>query len=246
MIRFVIGLFVFAVALCAYIINAQHGGIFPERETAAAAPERAPAPVVEIPVAPEEDVIATDDTATQIVNAIVARDLGFATASIPVAAAVGDTLGVLGLDIPGAVTSPADKRFATYIGEALKTGMPDTQITQNVTTKARANDVAVPVGLVTADGTIDLATYLRAVVTTAVLVTEGTDPVVPDLSNDPSAIISVDGYDYVITEGDSLAGIAIKFYGDVAQTSRLIQANPVALARPEQMIAGTTISIPAF
>lgn len=243
MIRFVVGLFIFAVALCAYIINAQHGGILPQRQ--AEAPVAAPAPIVDAPVSTEE-VAATEDTAAQIVSAIVGRELEFATASIPVAAAISDTLSVLGLEVPDATTSPADKRFATYIGEVLKVGMPDTEITANVSSKARAGDMAVPVGLITSDGSIDLSTYLRAVVTTAVLVTEGTDPVVPDLSNDPFAIISVDGYDYVITDGDSLAGIAVKFYGDVAQTSRLIQANPFALARPDQLVAGTTISIPAF
>ncbi|MEO9865825.1 MAG: hypothetical protein ABJO29_02630 [Yoonia sp.] len=241
MIRFVIGLFIFAVALCAYIINAQHGGILPQRDAAVTAPD----PIIEAP-ASEDDIAATEETAAQIINAIVARDLGYPTASIPVGTAVRDTLAVLGLEVPDVQASVPDKRFATLIGESLRAGVPDTKITKTVADRARAGDLAIPVGLVTADGEIDLATFLRAVVTTAVLVTEGTEPVVPDLSNDPAAIISVDGYDYVITATDSLAAIAVKFYGDVTQTSRLIQANPMALARPEQMVAGTTISVPAF
>jgi hypothetical protein len=245
MIRFVVALFIFAVALCAYIINTQHGGILPQ-----SAPDATPEIIAEIP-APEPDaepdvVPLTDDVADQILDAIVTRELEFETASIPVSAAVRDTLAVLGLDLATDAAPPSDHRFATQIGEALKAGTPDTDIKEAITAVAQLGGLAVPAGLVTADQKIDLDTYLKAVVTIAVLATEGTDPVVPDLSNDPDAIISVDGYDYVIKPSDSLASIAVKFYGDIAQTSRLIQANPIALAQPDQLIAGTTISIPAF
>jgi nucleoid-associated protein YgaU len=241
MIRFVIGLFIFAVALCAYIINTQHGGILP---TAGSNVETASTAPVETITLPQDQPV--DDTAAQIVNSIVSRDLGFPTASIAVGAAVRDTLAILGLEISGGITSPPDQRFATLIGDALKAGTPDTQIAATVIDTARAGGLAVPAGLVTADQKIDVTTFLKAVVTTAVLATEGTDPVVPDLSNDPTAIITANGYDYVIAPSDSLAAIAVKFYGDVTQTSRLIQANPIALAQPDQLTAGTTISIPAF
>jgi LysM repeat protein len=240
MIRFVIGLFVFAVALCAYIINAQHGGILPQSQAAAQTT------VVTRQEAPVQAEPTQDDTAAQILESIVSRDLGFATASIPVSAAVRDTLAVLGLDLPEGVPSPPDRRFATMIGEALKTGTPDAEIIANIAAKAQSGDVAVPDSLVTAGQKIDTASYLKAVVNTAILATEGADPVVPDLSNDPAAIITANGYDYMIAPSDSLASIAVKFYGDVAQISRLIQANPIALARPDQLTASTIISVPAF
>lgn len=240
MIRFVVGLFIFAVALCAYIISTQHGGIMPQSSTVDTVAEAPAEPIIAVAEQP------ADETPSTIIDQISERDLGFQTIPTPVGAAVRDTLAVLGLTVPGIAESAPDKRFATLIGDALKNGTADAELTASVITLAAAGEIAIPAGLVTADGQIDTATFLKAIVTTAVLVTEGTDPVVPDLSNDPAAVISVNGYDYTITPTDSLAAIAVKFYGDIGQTSRLIQANPIALARPAQMTAGTTISIPAF
>lgn len=231
MIRSVIGLFIFAVVLCAYIVNTQHGGILPQSNEAPADP---------LIVAEAE---APNDPIAEVKTA---PDPAFATAPVAVATSVKDTLAVLGLDIASAQPSPDDKRFAQMIGNALKVGTTDTEIIASVDASARSGGLVVPAALVRADGQIDTETFLKAVVTTAVLVTENAQPVVPDLSQDPSAIISANGYDYVIVPSDSLAAIAVKFYGDVAQTDRIIRANPVALARPEGLIAGTQIAIPAF
>lgn len=237
MIRFVVGLFIFAVALCAYIVSTQHGGILPQSEPDVTTIEQV-APVDPIQ---EPEIVTLDPTETPIT-----RDFGFTTAPIPVGAAVRDTLAILGLELSGQLPSPPDRSFATLIGDALKQGVRDTQVIATIDETARAGHLAVPAGLVTADQQIDTATFLKAVVTTAVLATENAEPVIPDLSNDPTAIISVNGYDYVIQPQDSLAAIAVKFYGDVGQSNRIIQANPIALARPDHLTAGETISIPAF
>ena len=231
MIRSVIGLFIFAVVLCAYIVNTQHGGILPQSNEA-----------------PADPLIVADAEAPNdpIAEVKTAPDPAFTTAPVAVATSVKDTLAVLGLDIASAQPSPDDKRFAQMIGNALKVGTTDTEIIASVDASARSGGLVVPAALVRADGQIDTETFLKAVVTTAVLVTENAQSVVPDLSQDPSAIISANGYDYVIVPSDSLAAIAVKFYGDVAQTDRIIRANPVALARPEGLIAGTQIAIPAF
>lgn len=239
MIRIVIGLFVFAVALCAYIISTQHGGILPKTPVATAQE-----PVEDAPIALPTQ--ATDDTTAQILESIVTRDLGYATMAAPVGDVVANTLAELGLSVPAAGASAPDQRFAQIVGRALKSGTSDTDIIAIVDAAARSNQLTVPQGLVQADRVIDTATFLKAVVTTAVIVTENTTPVAPDLSNDPTAIIAVDGYHYVVTPTDSLASIAVKFYGDVSQTTRIAQANPVALGRPDQIAAGTTILIPTF
>lgn len=230
MIRFVIGLFIFAVVLCAYIVNTQHGGILPHSADVQAS-DSLPSPV-------ESSPDTAEDTAP--------IDLGFETTSVPVSAAVRETLAVLGLEMASARPSPEDKRFALMIGNALKIGTPDTEIIASVDASARSGGLAVPATLVRADQQIDTETYLRAVVTTAVLVTENATPVVPDLSNDPKAIITASGYDYIVEPTDSLAAIAVKFYGDVTQTDRIIGANPVKLAQPEGLTAGTRIAIPTF
>lgn len=235
MVRYVVGLFIFAVALCAYIVNTQHGGIFPRQ-----------APVADTPSPDPSPTPATTTPAADIVDAIAPRDLGFETVSVPVGHAVRDTLAVLGLDVAGLPPSPADQRFARSVGEALKTGTSDTDIIAMIDRAADTGEIAIPAGIVQANGQIDTATYLRAVLTTAVLVTEDATPVALDLSNDPTAIITADGYDYVVTDTDSLAAIAIKFYGDVMQTTRIITANPIALAQPDQIAAGETLKIPTF
>lgn len=254
MVRFVVGLFIFAVALCAYIINAQHGGVLPERQatTTQSVPvqpiaedaREVTAPVTPAPAPTPVPPVASP--ANPIAESLAVSSLDFRTAPVPVATAVRDTLAVLGLDLPGNQFSTADKSFAVMIGESLIASTPDDQIIAAVNMSARAGDVIVPKSLVTADRQIDIATYLNAVIATAVLATEGKAPALPDLSDDPSAIISVTGYDYVITGSDSLAAIAVKFYGDVGQIDRLLTANPVILAMPDQLTAGATISIPAI
>ena len=241
MIRFVLGLFIFAVVLCAYIVNSQHGGILPQRTAADTATTTLVAPIETT-----EDRANAEDAAAAIISTIVTPDLDFDTTSVPVGAAVRDTLALLGLEMNSAVPSGDDQRFARLVGEALKIGTSDTEIIAIVTNAARAGDVAIPEGLVRVNGQIDTETFLKAVVNSAVLTTENAQPVAPDLSNDPTAIITVDGYDYAITERDSLAAIAIKFYGDIMQTERIIRANPVALARPAHLKAGTVIAIPTF
>jgi len=90
---------------------------------------------------------------------------------------------------------------------------------------------------VRADGQIDTATFLNAVVTTAMRLTENATPVVPDLSNDPSAIITPNGYAYVITAADSLAAIAVKFYGDVMQTDRIVHHPQFLIIAPNRQLA---------
>lgn len=240
MIRFVVGLFIFAVVLCAYIINAQQGADLPPDTAVAEVPEQVEEPI--ITEAPEPIV----QEPAPVIDPVVDNGLGFETVPTPAAAAVRDALAILGLTVPDVAASHADQSYATFIGEALKANTSDAEITETVLTMAASGEITIPAEIVTADGQIDTATFLKAAVTTAVLVTEGTDPVMPDLSDDPAAVISVDGYDYTIIPSDSLAAIAVKFYGDVAQTSRIIQANPDALAQPAQMTAGTTISIPAF
>lgn len=231
MIRFVIGLFIFAVALCAYIVNTQHGGILPQSVDSQAI-ENVPNPVESPPEPTSADTTAID--------------LGYETAPVPVSTVVRDTLAVLGLEITSARPSPEDKRFAEMIGNALKIGTPDTEIIASVDALARSGGLSVPATLVRADQQIDTETYLKAVITTAVLVTENATPVVPDLSNDPAAIITAEGYDYIVVPTDSVASIAIKFYGDVTQTDRIIRANPTTLAHPEGLTPGVRLAIPAF
>ena len=165
MIRMVLGLFIFAAVLCAYIVNTQHGGILPEPTPVAEQTQPKISPVTV--AAPEETLPEPDVTAVQILDALVTRDLGFVTSDVPVGLAVRYTLTVLGLETSAGAESPPDQRFARLIGEALKQGTPDAEVIQNVNATARAGDLAIPAGLVQANEMIDTATFIKAVLTTA-------------------------------------------------------------------------------
>lgn len=210
MIRSVLALFVFAVALCAYIINVptQSPDVLADAENgtedvtrAIAAPilpsatipttptARAPSPT---PVAPPSASVETSTQTMTQTTANVLAGLGLAAPQVeadPEEAELADqTSGVLssigaatGIEIAPVSRAPApETTLERLIVAALKEGQSDAEIDELVNAAAVAGDVAVPEVLVTADGRIDTHVLLKSIVIQATIATGGSAPAVPE------------------------------------------------------------------
>jgi nucleoid-associated protein YgaU len=207
MIRSVLALFVFAVALCAYIINA------PTRSPAiselptesvtrarteallpnATIPTTPETPQVLAPVAeaaPSAAVATTTATMTQT-TANVLSGLGLLiepVTSDPLAEELAnETTNVLssigavtGKEVAPVKTAPsADSTLERLLVVALREGKSDAQIDALVNAAAVAGQVAVPEVLVTADGRVDTAVLLKSIIVQATIAAGGAAPAVP-------------------------------------------------------------------
>jgi len=209
MIRSVLALFVFAIALCAYIINvptrtpdatADAGSVATEDVTRAISapilPNAAiptvpvtPAPVTDAP--PSASVETSPQTMTQT-TANVLAGLGLAAPDQiedPQEEELAtQTSGVLssigaatGIDIAPVSRAPApETTLERLIVAALREGQSDEEIDQLVNAAAVAGNVAVPEVLVTADGRIDTHVLLKSIVIQATIASGGDAPIVPD------------------------------------------------------------------
>ncbi|MEJ6396756.1 LysM peptidoglycan-binding domain-containing protein [Yoonia sp. 208BN28-4] len=239
MIRFVIGLFVFAVALCAYIVNLPDG-----RGSVRATPVQ------------QADVTRAGTDATAPLPTAIALadfapttpDLDFATTSDPLALTLANVLAGLGLDADhlGAIAARASgpqTQLEYAVLQALQARTPDAEIAGQITLMAMDGRVSVPDVLVRADGLVDVQTLLQSVVDQA-LIAAGEAAPVTDMQTDPALIWSGSQASYVVQAGDSLAALSKRFYGDVTRTDILLVANPAILPSAERIAPGQVLVIP--
>lgn len=134
---------------------------------------------------------------------------------------------------------------------ALRAGQTDQAINDLVNTAANAGAVSVPNVLVTADGRVDTSVLLASIVTQARVAAGQRAPVVPDVGGGgvevrvvQTAADTEQFQFYTVGAGESLGGIAIKFYGDAAYFRRIFDANRTTLSSPDRIRAGQRLVIP--
>jgi len=206
MIRSVLALFVFAVALCAYIINV------PTRAPDAIAEvtedvtrarvetvlpsaliPTAPTPPIEAPVAevPPSSLVETSPQTMTQTTANVLAGLGvnvetqvdpeeevLASQTTGVLSQIGEARGV---EITPVQNAAAPKStLERLMVAALREGQSDDEIDQLVNAAAVAGDIAVPEVLVTADGRVDTHVLLKSIVVQATIAAGGAAPTVPE------------------------------------------------------------------
>ena len=209
MIRSVVALFVFAVALCGYIVlRPSDSGRTASIETTAVT--RAQSDSI---LGPVPDAIAVTPAAA-IIQAPVrntAPSLGVLTDDAEMAQTAANVLAGLGLNVEanpsaqrsdpmlemtagvlsgiGAVTgkkitaggkpASAESALELLVVQALKEGQSDSYIDTIVNEAARAGTIAVPQVLVTSDGKVDTSVLLSSIITQAQIAAGGAAPAVP-------------------------------------------------------------------
>ncbi len=207
MIRAVLGLFAFAVALCAYIVISPNDRPTPQQPLTAAtdvtrAASQSLLPGVPLPGDTNADdlVIApaptpaptpkvrTDGSSISSTTANVLAGLGL-TIDVPVAdPAITDLSNDVLQDIGAATGNPATisppkptTALENLVVAALKEGRPDAEIDSLINEAASAGQLAVPEILVTSDGRVDTAILLQSILNEAQIAAGGDAPAVPEV-----------------------------------------------------------------
>lgn len=251
MIRSVIALFAFAVALCAYIVTRP-----PETSNTAleiadlASVSRAQTetllpdtPLPAAPVAASEGLNLVPDSLAQSVDIILA-DLGIKAASgdDPLAAQSNAVLAEIG-QVTGAVAT-TNTTFESLIVQALDAAQSDREIYRDVNAAALAERFPVPASLVDTSGQIDIDVLLDIIVNEAQIaagraVSERYSPAQGSVVQ-----LADGGATYTVAEGDSLARIAKMFYRDPMLHVDIWAANLDVLSLGYQVNVGQTLFIP--
>lgn len=277
MIRSVLAIFVFAVALCTFIVLRPDSRSSPSDAQVTRANSEgllsAPTPVPEMGVAPgasariaqiqAEPQIRTTEADMQDMTNTVLAGLGIEGAKAPDRPETemrAMTDGILSniSQVTGASgeRGAEDVTLETLVIQSLREGQSDAYIDALLNEAASSGQVAVPGVLVTEDGRVDTRVLLDNIVTQAARTASGetaprTRPDVPLGSADGVEVRLVQTADetmqyrfYTVQRGDSLGGIAIKFYGDVTYYPAIFDANRGRLSSPNEIRAGQRLVIP--
>ncbi|MBT0957847.1 LysM peptidoglycan-binding domain-containing protein [Alphaproteobacteria bacterium KMM 3653] len=116
------------------------------------------------------------------------------------------------------------------IKRALEEGMSRSEIERILGTSLAAGDVEVPPGLMTAEGEIDTGTMVEAM---------------GSADEGDEIQLLTEAQSYTVQPGDSLARIALIYYGDPYAYPRIFAANEGSVERPDLIYAGQVLVIPA-
>jgi nucleoid-associated protein YgaU len=130
---------------------------------------------------------------------------------------------------------------------AIAAGQSPQEIDALINAAANRGSVQVPLEMMTTEGRVD-----TAVLTAAVMAQDSILPLEQgDISTDDTyitpqtAILDIQDMTYVVLGGDSLAGLALKFYGNARLSAPIFEANRDLLATPDALREGQTIVIPS-
>lgn len=266
MIRIVSALFVFALLLCAWIVL--RGGDESTTQVARAsgaadlmaAPLEipGPAPVAMTSASDLVDTAAPDLDLLRQASESVLSDLAPEPAAAPLLAQAGtqnDSVGQSALT--GILAARGLDRttpdLAQAVSQALHQGQPDSYVEALLKEAASEGLIEVAPELHTAEGEVDTRTLLGQIVAQAS--GEGTDPsrpaaVLPDMTGvETRTVQRAEGTEtyrfYTVQSGDSLGGIAQRFYGDASAFQTLFDANRQLISSPDHIRVGQRLVIPA-
>ncbi len=158
----------------------------------------------------------------------------------PLAAQLAEALAgiasVTGTPPPTGASADAAAALAAIVAEALRQGHGDAAISAEVDRAVRTGTVPVPGILIRADGAVDSDVLLQAVMRTA----QGR----MGAGLQAAQFDGPTGVTHEVAATESLAAIALAYYGDPARTGAILSANAGTLASAAEIAAGQTLVIP--
>ena len=122
------------------------------------------------------------------------------------------------------------KELQELVSVALTQGMTGQEIDQLIVQAVDHGTLIIPDTLRTPNGQPNTMAMLATLV-------DATTPIAPTLTRDV-------GNTYVVRPGDSLASIAVKYYGSTDAVNDIFWANKDRLSDPDQLRVGQTIFLP--
>lgn len=139
---------------------------------------------------------------------------------------------------------PQDKKgnLSSLIMQAMEEGQSDAYLEALLGEAVDQGTIDVPEAMVSTDGAVDTKTLLASLVSKSLdgatsesdLVTEATGAAEP----------SADPRRHTVESGESLAGIALRYYGSAARYETIFAANRDSISRPNLIRVGQIIVIP--
>ncbi len=133
------------------------------------------------------------------------------------------------------------------LASAMSAGQRGDQIDRLINEAASQGSVRVPASMVTTSGRVDTMVLMASMVAlTKVETTEQGDSSSTDSYVTPeTAILDIEDMVYIVQEGDSLGGLALRFYGNPQLFQPIFEANRTVLATPSSIRAGQQLLIPS-
>ena len=158
-----------------------------------------------------------------------------------------NVLAGLGIQAPAAeveAEQPAD--LGTLVQQALEQGQSDAYLEALVSEAAARGDVEVPDAMVTSEGEVDTKTLLASLVSKSVakdLEAETQAALIAEANAGAPQPVAEDRT-HKVASGESLAGIALAYYGDANTYTKIYEANRDTIQRPDLIRVGQVIRIP--
>jgi nucleoid-associated protein YgaU len=134
------------------------------------------------------------------------------------------------------------------LARALAAGQSAQEIDRLINEAASQGSVRIPAMLVTTEGRVDTTALMASVVarTKGATPREQGDTSGGDAFVTPeTAILDIEDLSYLVQIGDSMGGLALKFYGNPELFKPIFEANRQILATPSSIRAGQTLLIPS-
>lgn len=135
----------------------------------------------------------------------------------------------------------APRDLGALVQQALQEGQSDDYLEALVAEAADQGEIEVPDAMRTTEGAVDTRTLLASLVSQSEQAQSG-DDVVEAVEADAGA--GAEPRYYIVVSGDSLAGIAQRFYGDALAYEQIFAANTDQLESPDRISPGQRLVIP--
>ena len=155
----------------------------------------------------------------------------------------GDPLPRVTSHVLESLGEAAPRAMQDMVVGALRQGESDARIDRMLNEAAEAGRIEVPRALRTAGGRVDTETLLRALVTRSHLAAEA------EAHHPPAhrrATPVVRAMMHRVGPEDSLAALALRYYGDVADYGTIFAANRDRLSTADRIRIGQTLVIPPY
>ncbi len=146
-----------------------------------------------------------------------------------------------------AASNEDDLTLETLLARALAAGQTAAEIDRLINEAASQGSVRVPAMMVTTEGRVDTMVLMASVVakTKHLPHEEGDTSSADSFITAETAILDIKDMTYLVQQGDSIGGLALKFYGNPALFKPIFDANRQVLATPTSIRTGQNLIIPS-
>ncbi len=166
-----------------------------------------------------------------------------------------DTMRALTDGVLAGITgeAPADEAEAEAEGEAglkalitqaISEGQSDAYLEALLSEAAEEGQIEITDGMRTTDGEVDTNALLASIVSKSLAEEAEAETAEAQPEDEPAEDEPAKPRYHVVEEGDSLAAIALEYYRDANDYSRIFEANQDQLTRPDLLNVGQKLLIP--